>query len=101
MCTGFGLIATKDGRYLFCEPDNNGNVSHTLILDRACMRDSRELYKRPFIRIEFTKWTEDSYRVDESGTLPGWAEDNADEIKEKCTKVMLRVKEILPQDTKK
>jgi hypothetical protein len=98
MCYGFGVVVTKDLKCWFVEPDIRGNVSHEIIIDRLiCSRDIPpfiDLEPRPrrFVRIEFPDWTEESYRVDEIGTIPTWFEEDADVIKEKCTKLMLRAR---------
>ena len=88
MCNGFGCIATQDGRILFMEPDENGNVSHSDILHRAEIKENNSAIIRNFVRVEFPDWTEKSFRWDERSTLPGWA-DSA--VEERCKKLLLRI----------
>jgi hypothetical protein len=93
MCDGFGIIVTKDGRFLWIEPDKEGDVSHSEIISRAGLtEDHNPLESRKFVRIEFPDWTEGSFRFDENSSLPAWLDE--DETKEKCIKVLLRVQPI-------
>jgi hypothetical protein len=92
MCNGFGIIVTKDGRYLFIEPDSDGNVSHSEILRRAWIKDvgsSEDIFTRPFVRVEIPTWKIGSFRFDEQNTLPGWVDE--DEVKTRCNKLLKRV----------
>lgn len=89
MCRGFGGIATKDGRILFAEPNYLGDCSHTMILDRAGISDNEDQFMRSFVRVQFTKWSAETFEFDELNSLPGWV--NSDEILEKATKLMERV----------
>lgn len=99
MCDGFGVIVTKDLKIWFVEPDINGDVSHERIIDLLIL--SKILGKhaddgikpRTFVRVEFPEWTEESFRFDQPHGLPTWCEASADEIQERCVKLMLRVKE--------
>ena len=88
MCSGFGCIATRDGRILFVEPDGSGDVSHSDILRRAGMEENKSAIFRDFVRVEFPNWTEKSFRWDEYSTLPGWADS---EVEERCKKLLLRI----------
>ena len=89
MCEGFGVIVTKDGRYLFCEPDADGNVSHSEILRRAGIKDNTDHFVRNFVRVEIPTWKIGSFRFDEESTLPGWADEDA--VKTRCDKLLKRV----------
>jgi F0F1-type ATP synthase membrane subunit b/b' len=88
MCNGFGGIITQDGRVMFCEPDKDGDCSHSQLLKRLDIPDNTGRFKRSFVRFEFQKWTEESFRYDEDNSLPGWVND---EHKESAVKVFLRV----------
>ena len=88
MCNGFGCIATRDGRILFIEPDENGNVSHSDILCRAGIKENDSAIIRNFVRVEFPDWTENSFHWDEQNTLPGWADST---VEERCKKLLLRL----------
>jgi L-rhamnose mutarotase len=72
MCNGFGGIITQDGRVLFAEPDESGDCSHSELLNRLGMKDNKNEFVRSFVRFEFPKWTEASFRYDEDDTLPVW-----------------------------
>ena len=89
MCEGFGVIVTKDGRYLFCEPDIDGNVSHSEILKRAGINDNKDLFNRAFVRVEIPTWKIGSFRFDEDSTLPGWVDEDA--VKTRCNKLLKRI----------
>ncbi len=89
MCEGFGVIVTKDGRYLFCEPDAGGNVSHSEILRRAGIKENADQFNRAFVRVEIPTWEIGSFHFDEYATLPGWVDE--DEIKTRCNKLLKRV----------
>ena len=89
MCKGFGVIVTKDGRYLFCEPDTNGDVSHSNILSRAGIKENTDQFNRAFVRVEIPTWDIRSFRFDEEDTLPGWVDE--DEVKNRCNKLLKRV----------
>ena len=89
MCEGFGVIVTKDGRYLFCEPDTNGNVSHSEILKRAGIKENTDQFNRAFVRVEIPTWKIGSFRFDEESTLPGWVDE--DEVKTRCNKLLKRI----------
>jgi hypothetical protein len=89
MCEGFGLIVTKDGRYLWCEPDRNGNCSHTEILKRAGIKENKDVHKRSFVRTQFSDWKAESFEFDENGTLPAWVDEVI--VKENCVKLLDRV----------
>jgi hypothetical protein len=88
MCSGFGGIITKDGRVLFCEPDDDGDCSHSDLLKRLEMNDNNNQFNRPFVRFQFPKWNEESFEWDEEDTLPGWV---TPEHEESAKKVLLRV----------
>jgi hypothetical protein len=89
MCEGFGVIVTKDGRYLWIEPDSNGDVSHSDILRRAWIKDNDKLFTRAFVRVEIPTWKIGSFRFDEDSTLPGWVDEDA--VKTYCNKLLKRV----------
>ena len=78
MCQGFGGIVTRDGRVLFCEPDGDGDCSHSELLTRLGMKDNKDKFLRHFVRFEFPDWEVTGFRWDEDDTLPGWVtEDHA------------------------
>ena len=89
MCEGFGVIVTKDGRYLFCEPDTDGDVSHSEILIRAGIKENADPFNRAFVRVEIPTWKIGSFRFDENDTLPGWVDEDA--VKTRCNILLKRV----------
>lgn len=91
MCNGFGLIVTKDTNLLWCEPDSDGDCSHSEILSRANIDDNENQFLRNFVRVQFPNWTKESFEFDEISSPPAWAEENIDEIKAECSKIMARV----------
>jgi hypothetical protein len=88
MCNGFGLIVDSDLTLHFIEPDGNGDVSHSKILERLGWQENTDPFTRRFVRVEYPDWTFESFRFDENETLPGWAEENRTEIIEKCNKAL-------------
>jgi hypothetical protein len=80
MCKGFGMIIGKDMAAYFCEPDSDGGVSHSEILRRLGWKENTDARLRAFVRVECSDWSIKTFRFDEGGTLPGWAEENRDEI---------------------
>ncbi len=88
MCEGFGGIVTQAGRVLFCEPDSDGNCSHSELLKRLGMKDNSDRFVRHFVRFEFPTWEVTSFRWDEDDSLPGWV---TDDNKAACIALLLRV----------
>ena len=84
MCTGFGLIVSKELQVYFIEPAYSGNCSHSDILERLGWKENGNKFLRNFVRVEYPDWTADSFRFDEESTLPGWAENSRDDIRAKC-----------------
>jgi len=90
MCSGFGMIFWRDGAIEFIEPGVGGDVSHSDILERSKKKAIDTYYNRNFVRIEFPKWTSESYRLDvPTYDIPGWVDQ--EEVKEKATKLFLRI----------
>jgi hypothetical protein len=92
MCIGFGILYFQDGSMKFIEPDLSGNVSHSdiggrLKMGHALMYES--MFTRTFVRIEFPRWTVDSFKVDEEETLPAWF--HYEDCQNECVKLFLRV----------
>jgi hypothetical protein len=77
MCKGFGAIVTKNLDLYFCEPDNEGDCSHTTILDRLGKQDNADSFLRDFVRVQCPDWTIASFEFDEDSSLPGWADEAA------------------------
>ena len=87
MCEGFGLIVSKEMEYYFCEPEYHDDCSHSLILQRLGWKENKNQHLRKFVRVQFPNWISDSFSFDEEETLPGWVENNRNEIKEHCTEL--------------
>jgi hypothetical protein len=99
MAQGFGMIVTKDKKYLFSEVTNKDiGMSHSTILNRSGIKENGDEFLRNFIRVEFFDWTEESFQFDEEVSLPGWAEEDKEEIKNACIKIMTRVKNRIYND---
>jgi len=88
MCNGFGAIVDKDLNLYFIEPDSDGDVSHSGILERLGWADNPNQHLRRFVRVECRDWTIASFRFDENSTLPGWVENNRQEIQDKVGKTV-------------
>ena len=88
MCEGFGLIVSKTLDCYFIEPDSDGDVSHSDILSRLGWKENGDQHIRNFVRVEYPNWQPSSFHFDEDGTLPGWCENNMDEIHNKCDKIL-------------
>ena len=80
MCNGFGMIISKEIKGYFCEPDSDGDCSHSTILNRLGWKDSKSEHIRGFVRVQCPDWKIDSFEFDEDKSLPGWAEEGKDEI---------------------
>jgi hypothetical protein len=87
MCEGFGLIVSKESKLYFMEPDSSGNCSHSKLLARLDWIENNNQYLRNFVRVEFPDWKPESFHFDEVGTLPGWVENNRDEILSSCVRI--------------
>lgn len=87
MCEGFGMLIDKELNYFFVEPDTMGNVHHSEIFRRLCIKENDKIYNRRFIRIECPHWRT-AFNFDEPNTLPGWAEDKREEIQGIVNKVI-------------
>jgi len=88
MCQGFGIIIDKDINLWFSEPDTDGNCSHSIIIERLGWRENEDPHLRSFVRVEFADWTPESFTFDETTTLPGWCENNKQEIQNKCVALL-------------
>jgi uncharacterized membrane protein YqiK len=80
MCNGFGMIVTKDMKAYFSEPDDSGDCSHSEILKRLRINDNTDQFLRNFVRVQCPSWKIKSFEFDEESSLPGWAEENRQEI---------------------
>ncbi len=88
MCEGFGLIVDKELKLYFSEPDSDGDCSHSTTLNRLGWSDNTDIHLRHFVRVQFSDWTPESFEFDEEDTLPGWAENNREEILALSIKVL-------------
>ena len=88
MCEGFGMIISKEIKGYFIEPDSVGDISHSDILSRLGWKENTDKHLRKFVRVELPDWTISSFRFDENGTLPGWAESAKDDIVALVTKTL-------------
>jgi hypothetical protein len=88
MCQGFGIIIDKDINLWFSEPDTDGNCSHSLIIKRLNWHENVDPHLRNFVRVEFPDWKPESFVFDETTTLPGWCENNKQEIQNKCVSLL-------------
>ena len=88
MCQGFGIIVSKELELYFIEPDYSGDCSHTDILARLGWKENTNAHLRKFVRVEFQDWQPGSFKFDEDHTLPGWVENNKDEIQGKCVALL-------------
>jgi len=88
MCNGFGAIVDKELNLYFIEPDSDGDVSHSDILNRLGWQDNTDTHLRRFVRVECRDWTLASFGFDEDSTIPGWVENNRQEIRDRVGKVV-------------
>jgi hypothetical protein len=87
MCNGFGAIVTQDAVY-FCEPDKDGDIGHSEILNRLGWSENADPFIRHFVRVECSNWKLDSFRFDENETLPGWVDEES--CRERVAMVLAR-----------
>ena len=94
MCYGFSVLYCQDGSVKWICPDKSGDISHSDILSMADL--DLEIYKsvflRTFVRIEFSIWTDKSFKVDEHETLPAWFD--FEDCVNSCRKLLHRVRPI-------
>ena len=92
MCRGFGIVCSRELNLYFTHFENMDvhNCSHAEILWELGWQDT-EVFNRRFIRIEFPNWKANSFNADEYQTLPGWAENNLEEIKNKSIKLLEKI----------
>lgn len=90
MCKGFGMIICKSLKGYFIEPTQYGDISHRDILNRMDKVENESAYLRDFVRIECPDWTFTSFRFDEPRTLPGWVEENREEIIDLVKKTLVK-----------
>jgi len=88
MCKGFGAIVDKELHVWFTEPDDDDDISHSEIIKRLGWKDNPDTFIRHFVRVECADWTTNSFRCDEDGTLPGWADAAQNEIRERVAKIL-------------
>ena len=100
MCQGFGIIIDKDINLWFSEPDTDGNCSHSIIIERLGWRENEDPHLRSFVRVEFADWTPESFTFDETTTLPGWCENNKQEIQNKCVALLEKCAPASAEDEK-
>ena len=65
MCEGFGVIVDRELNVWFCEPDKEGNCSHSLTLARLGWKENDDVFLRHFVRVQFPDWTAKSFEFDE------------------------------------
>jgi hypothetical protein len=74
------MIVSKDMKAYFTMPDESGDMSHSDILRALGWKDNNDPFLRSFVRVQCPDWDIKGFEFDEQGTLPGWAEENRDEI---------------------
>lgn len=67
------------------------DVDHPLILKRAGWKENTSAYVRFFVRVECPDWTMDSFKYDESNTLPAWAENQDEEIRYRVGRTLKKI----------
>jgi hypothetical protein len=90
MCEGFAVIVDKELNLYFCEPEPDGDCSHSEILSRLGWRETGNAHLRRFVRVEYADWTPESIRFDENASLPGWCEANKETIHARCDRLLNR-----------
>ena len=93
-CAGFNLILGQSLKPHWIEEESDGSVYHQNILARMGWDDNDNVYMRRFLRIEVSKWDMANFHYDETCTLPGWVENNDEEIKDIVYKLIERIKPI-------
>jgi hypothetical protein len=87
---GFGALCAQCLDLYWIE-DTGSGVSHSEILRRMGWEENNDVYVRFFVRIEIPGYLPRRFKFDESSTLPGWTENNLDEIKDKALKTLDKV----------
>ena len=84
------MIVSKDLKAYFTMPDNGGDISHSEILKALGWKENTNIQLRNFVRVQCADWKISSFEFDEMNTLPGWAEENKEEIKSLVKKALRR-----------
>jgi hypothetical protein len=97
MCNGFGMIITKELKGYFCEPDTYGDCSHSETIKRLGIKENENQFIRNFVRVQCPNWKIGSFEFDEQSTLPGWAEENREEIVSMVGKMLKKAYQALAE----
>lgn len=90
MCDGFGGIITRLLQLYWSEPDKDGDCSHSVTIERMGIEDNKDIFLRNFARWQCPDWTIASFEFDEESTLPGWVEENKQEIINKVSLLLAK-----------
>jgi hypothetical protein len=80
MCEGFGMIISSDMKGYFTLPSEDGDMSHSEILQALGWKENTDQHLRNFVRVQCPTWKIGSFEFDEDSSLPTWVEENRDEI---------------------
>jgi hypothetical protein len=95
MADGFGILIQQNLTGFWIEGDENDSISHSSILERLGWNENRNPIVRYFARVQVPYYEMENFEFDEGSTLPGWAENNVEEIKEVTRKILNKVKPIM------
>ena len=78
-------------------PDVHGDVSHSEIIAALGWKENINEHLRNFVRVQCADWKISSFEFDEEQTLPGWVEENREEIKSIVKKALLHAAHALAE----
>lgn len=94
MASGFGALCGQNLALHWIEAFFGEEISHSTILERMGWEENESTYIRFFVRIQVYSYDIEQFEFDEGTTLPGWVENNRQEIKDNTEKVLVRVAKI-------
>jgi Txe/YoeB family toxin of Txe-Axe toxin-antitoxin module len=92
MAEGLAILIGQGLSCFWIEPDITGDsISHSSILERLEWNDSENRELRRFVRVQVPSWNIENFEFDEDNSIPGWAENNIQEIKEAVEKILDKI----------
>lgn len=94
MAVGAGILVSQAIKCYWTDIDLNGNQNHRVLIRALGWRENTDARLRRFVRVEVKDWDMKNFSFDENGTLPGWAENNVQEIKDAVAKIIEKVAKV-------
>jgi hypothetical protein len=91
IAAGFGVLVGQGLSLFWIEENESGKISHSDIINRLGWNENADPFVRHFVRVEVPGWKMENFRYDECCTLPGWAENNGQEIEDAVRKILEKI----------